>query len=152
MAGLLALQLLHIEGVPAVAHGGVGAGGIGVQLVVGVELAEPVEPTRGVGAVLGPIGVAPLAASQAGDFPEELAGVVIGLHVLIAVIHQQVGVAGLDVCGHLRPGHAALFCAAGIQATCWSRRLGWLLTEGDGPGGLLIEDRIPLIAAAYCGM
>ncbi len=29
---------------------------------------------------------------------------------------------------------------------------GWLLTESDGPGRLLIEDRAALVAAADCGI
>ena len=106
---LLALQLLHIEGVPAVAHGGIAAGRVGVLLVVRVELPELVEPRRGVGVAVAPIGVVALPPGQAGDLPEQLAAVVVGLHVLVPVIHQQVAVAGLDRSGLLRASHADFF-------------------------------------------
>jgi hypothetical protein len=105
MGDLLTLELFHVEGVPAVGHGCVGAGRVGVLLVVGVELAEPVEPRWGVGAVVAPIGVGALAAGQAGDLPEEGPGVVVGLHVLVAVVDQQVGIPGLDGSCQLRAGH-----------------------------------------------
>jgi hypothetical protein len=108
MGHLLTLEFLHIEGVPAVAHGGVGAGRVGVLLVVGVELAELVEAWRGVGVGACPVGVGALAPGQAGDLPQEGPGVVVGLHVLVAVVHQQVGVARLDRCRLLRASHAGL--------------------------------------------
>jgi hypothetical protein len=78
--------------------------------------------------------------------------VVVGLHVLVPVIHQQVGIAWLDGSSLLGTSHAGLLRAAGIEAAAGDCRLGWLLTEGDGPGGLLIEDLCALVAAANGGV
>ncbi len=56
-----------------------------------------------------PVGVGALAPRQSGELPEELAAAVIGLHVFIAVIHQQVGIARFDRCRLLRTGHTGFF-------------------------------------------
>ena len=102
-----------------------------------------------------PVGIGALAAGQAGDLPEQLAGVVIGLHVLVPVVHQQIGVAGLNGGRHLRAGHAGFLRAAGIEAAagdCRRRGLSRLFTEGERPGGLFIENLGAFLAAADGGI
>ena len=76
---------------------------------------------------------------------------VVGLHVLVAVVDEQVGVAGFDRCLDGWAGHAGLLAAAGIERRDGgARRLGGGGAEREGPGRVLAQDRLAALQLADC--